>query len=142
MQSVILPFIAGFLAVLFFHEATIALLHAAELTDQLPFSTTPFAPLGVPEFLLTALLGALWGIVLAWLLRVGPQRPAPWLGSFVFGGVVLTATTVFVLDPICGIWPSGNMLPRLAFGFVVNAMWGFGSLVFMRAFMTDSDKPS
>ncbi len=80
--------------------------------------------------------------MLAWLLRVDPQRPAPWLGSFVFGGVVLTATTVFVLDPIRGIWPSGNTLPRLAFGFVVNAMWGFGALVFMRAFMKDSDEPS
>lgn len=139
MRRVILPFIAGFLAVLFFHEATIALLHAAELTDQVPFSTEPVAPLGVPEFVLTAFLGALWGIVLAWLLRVSPERPAPWLGSLVFGGVVLTASTLFVVDPIRGIWPSGNMFPRIAFGFAVNAMWGFGALVFMRAFMTDSD---
>jgi hypothetical protein len=139
MQRVILPFIAGFLAALFFHEATIALLHAAELTDQLPFSSVPVAPLGVPEFVLTALLGAVWGVVLAWLLRVSPERPAPWLGALVFGGIVLTASTLFVIDPIRGIWPSGNMLPRIAFGFAVNAMWGFGALVFMRAFMTDSD---
>lgn len=142
MQSVILPFIAGFLGVLFFREATIALLHAAELTGQLPFSTLPFAPLGVPEFLVTALLGALWGVVLAWLLQAGPKRPAPWLGSFMFGGIVMTATTLLIVDPIRGIWPSGNMLPRIAFGFIVNAMWGCGTQVFMRAFMADRNEQS
>jgi hypothetical protein len=53
----------------------------------------------------------------------------------VFGGVALTAASVFVVDPLRGIWPSGNMLPRLTVGFAGNAMWGWGALVFMRAFM-------
>ena len=52
-----------------------------------------------------------------------------------FGGLALTAASVFVVDPLRGIWPSGNMLPRLALGFAANAMWGWGALVFMRAFM-------
>jgi len=138
MQRVILPFVAGFLAVLFFREATIALLHAAHLTALQAFSTEPFEPLGIPEFVVMTLLGAVWGIVLAWLLGVDPERPAPWIGAFVFGGVVLTASTLFVADPLRGIWPTGNLLPRIAFGFVINAMWGFGALVFMRAFMTDT----
>jgi hypothetical protein len=43
-----------------------------------------------------------------------------------------------VADPLRGIWPTGNLLPRIAFGFMINAMWGFGALVFMRAFMTDT----
>jgi len=45
-----------------------------------------------------------------------------------------------VVDPLRGIWPSGNMLPRLAMGFAANAMWGWGALVFMRAFMAFEDE--
>ncbi len=71
---------------------------------------------------------------MTWLLRVSPERNAPWLQAFVFGGIVLTAARVFVVDPLRGIWPGGNMLPILAVGFVANAVWGWGTLVFMRAF--------
>jgi len=141
MQKVILPFVAGFLAALFFRESTIALLHAAGVTDPSGYSTAPFLPLvlGIPEFIVNALWSAFFGILMAWLLRVAPDRTAPWIGALVFGGLVLTAVSVFLVDPLRGIWPSGNMLPRLALGFASNAMWGWGALVFMRAFMADSD---
>ncbi|QIE23534.1 hypothetical protein SBC1_14200 [Caballeronia sp. SBC1] len=141
MQKVILPFVAGFLAALFFRESTIALLHAAGVVDPSGYSTAPFLPLvlGIPEFIVNALWSAFFGILMAWLLRVAPDRTAPWIGALVFGGVVLTAVSVFLVDPLRGIWPSGNMLPRLALGFASNAMWGWGALVFMRAFMADSD---
>jgi len=138
MQKFILPFVSGFLASLFFREATLALLHAAAVVDQAGFSTAPFAPLGIPEFLANAIWSALWAILMAWLLRVSPQRPAPWVQAFVFGGIVLTAAGVFVVDPLRGIWPTGNMLPRIAVGFASNAMWGWGALVFMRAFMSEA----
>ncbi len=137
MQKLILPFVSGFLASLFFREATLALLHAAALIDASGFSTAPFLPLGMPEFIVNAIWSAVWAILMAWLLRVAPERAAPWIQAFVFGGIVLTAASVFVIDPLRGIWPSGNMLPRLAVGFAANAMWGWGALVFMRAFMTD-----
>ncbi|POM21137.1 hypothetical protein CSX04_02568 [Burkholderia cepacia] len=74
---------------------------------------------------------------MAWLLRVSPEREASWIGALVFGGIVLTAARVFAIDPLRGIWPSGNMMPVLAAGFAANAVWGFGALVFMRAFMSD-----
>jgi hypothetical protein len=142
MQKIILPLVSGFLAALFFHEATLALLHTAGLIDMTGFSTTPFAPLDIPEFVANALWGAVWAVLMAWLLRVSPERVAPWVQAFVFGGIVLTAARVFVVDPIRGIWPSGNMLPRLAIGFAANAMWGWGALVFMRAFMAESAEES
>jgi hypothetical protein len=137
MQKVILPFICGFLAALFFHEATLALLGAAGFNGASGFSTTPFAPLGMPEFIANALWSAAWAVLMAWLLRVSPERPAPWVQALLFGGIVLTAARAFVLDPARGIWPSGNMLPHLAVGFVANAAWGWGALVFMRAFMAE-----
>ncbi|WP_179404223.1 hypothetical protein [Burkholderia guangdongensis] len=137
MQKIILPFLSGFLAALFFHEAALALLHAASVIDAAGFSTQPFAPLGIPEFVANALMSACWAIPMAWLLRVAPQRPAPWIGALVFGGIVLTVARVFAIDPLRGIWPGGNMLPPLTVGFAANAAWGWGSLVFMRAFMSD-----
>ncbi|CAH2804866.1 MAG: FIG00453882: hypothetical protein [uncultured Paraburkholderia sp.] len=139
MQKLILPFVAGFLASLFFHESTLALLHAAGVIDQSGFSTAPFVPLGLPEFIANAIWSAFWAVLMAWLLGVAPERRAPWLPAFVFGGIVLTAASVFVVDPIRGIWPSGNMLPRLAMGFAANAMWGWGALVFMHAFMASEE---
>ncbi|KDB08797.1 hypothetical protein LIG30_2107 [Burkholderia sp. lig30] len=137
MQKIILPFLSGFLAALFFREATLALLHTANVIDATGFSTLPLLPLGIPEFVANALMSAGWAILLAWLLRVSREQHAPWIGAFVFGGVVLTAARVFAIDPLRGIWPSGNMLPPLAVGFAANAMWGWGTLVFLRAFMSD-----
>ncbi|WP_038745842.1 hypothetical protein [Burkholderia pseudomallei] len=137
MQKVILPFLSGFLAALFFREATLALLHTAGLIDATGFSTAPFAPLGIPEFVANAIMSACWAILMAWLLRVSPERAAPWVPSLVFGGIVLTAARVFAIDPLRGIWPAGNMLPPLVVGFVANAVWGWGALVLMRAFMSD-----
>ncbi len=131
-----LPFVSGFLAALFFREATLALLHAAGFIDANGFSTVPFVLLGIPEFIANAICCAVWAVLMAWLLRVSPERVAPWIPSFVFGGIVVTAANTFVIGPLCGIWPSGNMLPRLAVGFAANAMWGWGVLVFMRAFMS------
>ena len=139
MQKVILPFVAGFLAALFFRESTIAILHAAGVIEITGYSTAPFLPLGIPEFIVAALWSGFFSILMAWLLRVSPDRTAPWIGALVFGGIVLTAASVFVLDPLRGIWPSGNMMPRLALGFASNAMWGWGALVFMRAFTAGSD---
>jgi len=138
MHKFILPFVSGFLASLFFREATLALLHAAGVIEQAGFSTAPFEPLGLPAFLANAIWSACWAILMAWLLRVSPQRRAPWVQAFAFGAIVLTAATVFALDPLRGIWPAGNMLPRLAVGFASNAMWGWGALVFMRAFMSET----
>ncbi|WP_228878394.1 hypothetical protein [Paraburkholderia saeva] len=140
MQKIILPFVSGFLASLFFHESTLALLHAAGLIDASGFSTDPFLPLGLPVFIANAIWSAFWAVLMAWLLRVSPERIAPWVQAFVFGGIVLTAAGVFVVDPLRGIWPSGNMLPRLSVGFAANAMWGWGALVFMRAFMASHEE--
>jgi hypothetical protein len=135
MQKVILPFVSGFLAALFFRESALALLHAAGVIEPAGFSTAAFLPLGIPEFIANALWSAIFAVLMAWLLRVSPERGAPWIGSLVFGGLVLTAVGAFIIDPARGIWPSGNMLPRLVPGLIANAIWGWGALVFMRAFM-------
>jgi hypothetical protein len=135
MQRIVLPFLAGFLAVIFFQQPTVELLHLAGATAQTAYPLLTRPPLGVPEFVTAALINGVIAIVMAWLLRVSPARPAPWIGALVFGGIALTAISIFVLGPLRGEWPSGNILPRVTFEFVIDAMWGWGALVFMRAFM-------
>jgi hypothetical protein len=135
MQRIVLPFLAGFLAVIFFQQPSVELLHLAGATANTAYPLTAVPPLGVPTFVMNALINGVVAIVMAWLLRVAPSRPAPWIGSLVFGGVALTAISIFVVGPLHGEWPSGNILPRIAFEFVIDAMWGWGALIFMRAFM-------
>lgn len=140
MQRLILPFIAGFLAVPFFQQATIALLHAANISASAGFSTAPSAFVDAPAFLIDALAAGVWAIVMNWLLKVDPMRPAPWLSGFIFGGIALTAASIFVIGPLQGQWPTGNIFTRIAFGFACNAMWGWGTLVFIRAFTHASER--
>lgn len=135
MQRIILPFLAGFLAVIFFQQPTVELLHLAGATVNTAYPLQPVPPLGVPTFIMSALVNGIVAIVMAWLLRITPSRPAPWIGSLLFGGIALTALSIFVIGPLRGQWPSGNILPRIAFEFVVDAMWGWGALICMRAFM-------
>ena len=145
MQKTILPLISGFLAALFFYEPTLALLHAAGLIENNGFSTLPFPLLGMPAFIAHALGSALWAVLMCWLLRISPDRAFPWGQAFAFGGIVLTAGSIFVVGPLCGNWPSGNMLPPLAIGFAANAIWGWGALVFLRSLMgqpaIEADEP-
>lgn len=133
MQRFILPFLSGFLAVLFFQQSAIGLLHAAGLTAQTPFSLERVAPFGLPGFIVAGVVSGVYAIVMAWLLRVDSRRAAPWLAAFVYGGIVPTAVTIFVIGPLQGMWPTGNILPEVAFGFASNGLWGWGALVFIRA---------
>jgi len=144
MQRIILPYLAGFLAVLFFQQSAAGLLHAAGLSNFEAFSLTRVEPFGLPGFIVDAIASGIYAILMAWLLRIDPQRPARWMAAFVFGGIVPTAVSIFVLGPVQGIWPTGNILPQVAFGFATNAVWGWGTLVLIRALsptlFSDSDE--
>lgn len=133
MQRLILPYLSGFLAVLFFQQSAVGLLHAAGLTSVLPYDLTRVVSTGLPGFIVGGIASGCYAVLMAWLLRVDPRRPAPWLAAFVFGGIVPTALSIFVVGPIQGVWPTGNILPEVAFGFATNGVWGWGTLVFIRA---------
>lgn len=49
VRFILLAFIAGFLAVLCFHQPVVGLLHAYDVIPFAPFSTHSVPPLGVPE---------------------------------------------------------------------------------------------
>lgn len=126
-------FVAGFLAVLCFHQPALGLLQAYGVVPFAPFSITPTAPFGVPAWLSAASWGGLWGVVMLSVLRWQASSPQPWLKGLLFGGIVLTAVALLVVFPLKGMGFDLQKLPgRFLIGFLLNGAWGVGTLIFAR----------
>ena len=99
MRRWLLAFVAGFLAVLCFHQVALGLLHSAGIVPFAPFSLTPTEPLGVPSVLSASFWGGLWGLALVWVLaRWG--NSLVWLKAALFGGVALTVVALIGVFPL------------------------------------------
>jgi hypothetical protein len=125
-------FVAGFLATLIFHQGMLALLHLLGPAPA-PFNLTPTPPLGVPAVFSLAFWGGLWGIVLWWLVR-GRQGASYWTTAIVFGALAPSAVALLVVMPLKGLGVAGGYDPKIVVGaLLVNAAWGFGSGLLLRA---------
>lgn len=137
MRPLSLFFVAGFLAVLFFHQPILGLLHAYGLVPFAPFDTAATAPLGVPAWLSAAFWGGIWGMVMLKVLRWDSHGPQPWLKALLFGGIALTVVALLVVSPLQGWGVEMAQLPGFfLIGFLVNAAWGVGTLLFARSLLT------
>lgn len=135
VRFILLAFIAGFLAVLCFHQPVVGLLHAYGAIPFAPFSTNSVAPLGVPGWFSASFWGGVWGIVMLGLFRWRNVERGIWWKAGVFGGVALTAVALLVVFPIKGMGLDLAAFPtRFAGGFLVNGAWGLGTLIFSRVF--------
>jgi hypothetical protein len=131
MQRWIFAFIAGFLAVIFFHQPLLGLLHAYGVVPFAPFSTVATAPLQVPAWLSACFWGGVWGVLMVAVLRWQGGRPLPWLKGLLFGGIALTTVALLVVFPLKGLGFDAKLLPgRFLIGFILNAAWGVGTLIF------------
>ncbi|PKM31242.1 MAG: hypothetical protein CVV07_03520 [Gammaproteobacteria bacterium HGW-Gammaproteobacteria-11] len=132
MQRWIFCFIAGFLAVFCFHQPALGLLHSAGVVPFAPFSLAATQPLGVPSVVSAGFWGGLWAIVMMLVLnRLGSSLI--WLKAALFGGIALTAVAVLVVFPLKGYGLDMAQLPgRFIIGFILNACWGIGTIVFIR----------
>ena len=140
-KSISLGFVAGFLAVLVFHQGTAFLLnnYGSTLPDLVavlgrtgpPFNMAPTAPLGVPTVLSQAFWGGLWGIALAAILRAVPVPDL--LFGFVFGAVVVTLVAFTVVAQMKGLpmFAGGNRQTWLRAGLLDGA-WGWGCAFLLR----------
>ena len=126
----ILPFVAGFLATLLFHQGLIALLHAA---GAIPFAAWDMAstwPLAVPRVISLAFWGGVWGVVLAAL--IGRRRGVRWWGGWVLlGAIAPTAVALLVVLPLKGIPVTAGIV---VLGAVLNGFWGLGTAILLDAF--------
>jgi hypothetical protein len=119
-------FIAGFLAVLVFHQGAVAALHAAGITPRAAFPTQPTSPFGVPQIWSLAFWGGIWGIVLAAsLARLEGTKLV--LAALVFGAILPTLVAWFVVAPLKGLPIAGFAPKGMSVGLIANGAWGLGT---------------
>lgn len=135
-RLIALAFVAGFLAVIAFHQPMLALLHAAGVTPAVPYVMRPVPPLGMPQVVSLAFWGGVWGIVLALVVSRFPWGSGRyWIAAVLFGAVVPSLVAWFVVAPLKGLPVAGGGSPAaLATALLVNGAWGFGSALFLLAF--------
>jgi hypothetical protein len=66
-------FVAGFIAVLVFHQGAATIVHLAGLSPNPPLPFTPSKPFGVPQIWSWAFWGGIWGIVFSFAAQRFPR---------------------------------------------------------------------
>ncbi|SDD43516.1 hypothetical protein [Aquimonas voraii] len=129
-KTLILAFVAGFLATLFFHQGGLWLLNLSGKAAVAPWNMNPVAPLGVPAVLSLAFWGGLWGIAL-WALIRRSTGARFWMLAIVLGALLPSLVAWFVVFPLKGIELSS---PLIIGALILNGLWGLGVAVYMRLF--------
>ncbi len=130
IKRLALAFVAGFVAVLVFHQGMAILLWAAGGLPAFPYSLAPRPPFGVPAVMSSSFFGGLWGIALALLLAAKPGWPRIPVG-IVFGAVALTFVALTLVAAIRG-QPIAVLDPfRWWRGLLLNGAWGLGTVLLL-----------
>ncbi len=132
LKTLILGFVAGFLAVLIFHQSLWYVLNLIGLIppDRPAWPLDPIPPYGVPSVISKAFWGSVWGAVLTpFLARY--SGASYWASWILIGGVALTVTALYVVSPIKGE-PMPALWPRFYYALLVNAAWGFGTALLLK----------
>lgn len=140
-RTILLGFVAGFVAVLVFHQGTAWLLHMLTVEAQFgvrffgrvgaPFNMAPVPPFGVPTVLSAAFWGGVWGIALAAILR-GTRLPDLLFG-FVFGALALTLVAFTVVATLKGQPLFAGYNQRIWWrALLLNGAWGWGTALLLR----------
>ncbi len=103
LKTLALGFVAGFFAVLIFHQGLWYLLYQVHFipADRPAWPMDPIPPFGVPSVISKAFWGGLWGAALApWLVRY--RGATYWASWIVIGAVALT-----LIAPLRGVAAQG-----------------------------------
>lgn len=125
-------FVAAFLATLVFHQIGLELCHLAGLTAS-EWYNFKINPWGAPRVISLAFWGGVWGFVYVLVERSFARWPGGyWGGAIIFGAIVPTAFSWFVISQIRG-QPLGYgfHFPGLLVGPIVDGLWGLGTGVFL-----------
>ena len=133
-RAVVIGFIAGFIAVLVFHQPVLAALNSSGFVEAGTYSMRATKPFGVPQVLSLAFWGGVWGILFSLAQTRFPRGPAYWLVSFLFGAVLPTLVAWFIVaalkgQPLAAGWNSHRMIT----GLLINGAWGIGTALFLLA---------
>ncbi len=132
-QTLVMAFIAGFIAVPVFHQGLYAALYYGGVIpaakppapSNAPWDMTRMPPLGIPRVLSSSFWGGVWAIFL-WPLLSGLSGALYWLAWFIGGGIALTSVFFFVVMPLKG-QKMPFSVPRFLVGFALNGLWGVGT---------------
>jgi hypothetical protein len=137
-QTLLMVFIAGFIAVPVFHQGLYAALYYGGVIpaakppapSNAPWDMARVPPLSIPRVVSSAFWGGVWALGL-WPLLAGLTGAAYWLAWFVVGGLALTAVFFFVVMPIKG-QKMPFSVPRFLVGVALNGVWGVGTALILR----------
>ena len=137
MRNMVLAFVAGFIAVLVFHQGMLEILRALDMARAVTFPSSATAPFGLPRIWSLAFWGGVWGILL--LVAQGhrrfPSGSAYWMGSLVFGAVFPTLVATLVVAPLRSQGFGGVLDPGgLLTGMTLNGAWGLGAAILLSMF--------
>lgn len=127
LATAVSAFIAGFLAVMVFHQGVWAMFAAAGKTPAPAWDMKPVEPLNVPQVVSSSFWGGVWGIVLAALLPWATVRFGYWPACIGLGALLTTLIALLVVFPMKGRPFAAGWNPAIwIFALLVNAAWGFG----------------
>ena len=136
MFAFVKAFIAGFLAVLSFHQGLVWLLDFQGVIDAAPWNMAPVPPLAMPKVISAALFGGLWGTLL-WLLIRRAEAAGYYVGAMILGAVFPSLVALTLVTWLKNGQDSNAMIDtwsmhRIGVALAVNGAWGLGLAVFMR----------
>jgi hypothetical protein len=135
LNAIILPFIAGFISVLIFHQGVWAAFAAAGKTPFPAWSMTTVPPLGIPQVISAAFWGGIWGILMWALWPILGTSLGYWPYMIGVGAVATSAVALMVVGPLKGRPFAAGWSPAIwIFALLVNAAWGLGLGLLLRLF--------
>lgn len=135
LPRLILAFVAGFLAVLIFHQLALLLLHSigfapAKLTAYPMKATQPF---GIPRVWSLAFWGGIWGVVLVLFVSFFRHKIGIWGTALLFGAIAPSLVNWFIVMPLRGEPVGGGWQPNgIATVLILNGIWGVGTILLYR----------
>lgn len=130
LRPVLLAFVAGFIAVLAFHQPMLILLATLGLTKSQVYSLTPVGFLAIPKVISLSFWGGVWGIALYFASRGWKRNGFLYVKALLFGMFLPTLVSWFVVSPLKGLpVAAGYAVKGMATGLCVNAAWGLGAAI-------------
>ncbi|MDB5904961.1 MAG: hypothetical protein JWM26_3839 [Betaproteobacteria bacterium] len=128
VRKLVMGFIAGFIAVLLFHQPALAVLAKIGFVQAGTYSMAAAGPLHVPQVVSLAFWGGVWGVLFAAIEHRFPRGAMYWVYALAFGAILPSLVAWFVVAPMKGLpMAAGWQASRMATGLIINGAWGVGT---------------
>jgi hypothetical protein len=133
LSRVLFSFVAGFISVVVFHQAMLAILNWIGFAPLPPYQMNPTKPFGIPALWSLSFWGGIWGIGLATVIFHLLPNYNYWLTTLIFSSLAPTLVFLFIVSPLKGLpLAGGGQISVIVTGLLVNAAWGLGTALLLR----------